>query len=75
MDAVSGIAGAVVAFLTPAAFIAGITALIVRSTRSNLGPAEANRVTKRAFWMAFVIVIALELLVFGLCVAALTQMG
>ncbi len=70
MDALSGLFGLAVGFLVPAALVGAITAALVRSTRQNLPPPEATRKALKAFWIAFVITFAVELLLFGLCIAA-----
>ena len=64
MDAVSGILGIVLFLATPAAVVGGVAALI--------GKAAGARPI-RVFWIAFVTTVALELILVGLCFAALSD--
>ena len=50
-------------------------ASIVRGTRRNLPPDELQRKAKAAFWIGAIVALALELILFGLCVSTLNQMG
>ena len=75
MDVVSPLLGLLLLFGTPAAVVGGITAVIVRSAAKGRGlaPAEAGRQAMKGFWIAFVVTVALELLLLGLCIAAFSN--
>ncbi|MEA2900454.1 MAG: hypothetical protein QOH36_341 [Actinomycetota bacterium] len=66
MDLVSGILGIVLFLATPAIVVGGVAALI--------GKAAGARPV-RVFWIAFVITVALEIILIGLCFAALSDVG
>lgn len=48
---------------------------IVRSTRRNLPPDELDRKARAGFWIGFMLGVAVELLLLGLCVSAFRQSG
>lgn len=66
MDLVSGILGILLFLATPAIVVGGVAALI--------GKAAGARPV-RVFWIAFVITVALEIILIGLCFAALSDVG
>ncbi len=66
MDIVNAILGLTLLFAAPATIIGGIAAIIAL--------ASGHRAV-RAFWIAFVIVVAIELILFGICLAAFRDFG
>ncbi|MEA2687243.1 MAG: hypothetical protein QOE93_2438 [Actinomycetota bacterium] len=52
-----------------------IAAVIYRATRTNLPPDVLQRKTRNAFWIASTIALAIELILFGLCLSALNSIG
>jgi hypothetical protein len=75
MEVVPALLSLLLLFGAPAAVVGGITAVIVRSAAKGRGlaPAEAGRKAVKGFWIAFVVTIALEILLFGLCIAAFSN--
>ncbi len=66
MDIVNAILGLILVFATPATIIGGISAIIALAF---------GRRAVRAFWIAFLIVVAIELILFGICLAAYRDYG
>ncbi len=50
-------------------------ASIVRARHRNLPPDEVQRKAAAAFWIGSIVGLALELVLFGMCVSMLNQMG
>jgi len=79
MNDVRGVVGTVLLFalffLGPAAVVGAVTAGFVRAsaTRRRLAPDETHRKAKVGFWIGSIVALALELIVFGWCVATLNR--
>jgi|GEM_PF-5871415 len=59
-------------FLLPAATMGLVAAGVVRATRRNLAPAELRHTTMVAFWIAAVLTLAGEIVLFGMCISSLS---
>jgi hypothetical protein len=75
MDALFSILLLVGLFLLAPIVLGGAAAGVVRSTRRNLPPDQLRRKAMTAFWITAIVVLALELTLFGLCLSTLNQMG
>ena len=64
MDIISGILGIVLVLATPAIVVGGVAALIGRAVGAR---------PIRVFWIAFVITVALKIILVGLCIAAFSN--
>ena len=62
-------------FGVPAAVVAAVASAVARwrGNRRGLDSTDVWKRVKRTFWVAFVIVVGLEILAFGLCIAALNN--
>ncbi|MEA2932737.1 MAG: hypothetical protein QOI56_1522 [Actinomycetota bacterium] len=73
MSSVRSVLTLVVVFLALPVLLGGGLAGIVHATRRNLPPQERRRKAVVAFGIVFVILLAGEILVFGMCVSALSN--
>ena len=73
MNDASGVLGLVVGFLALPLLIAGGLASTVHESRGNLAPDERRRVARNVFLVSFVIVLASELVIVGVCTWELSR--
>lgn len=73
METLGFLLSTVAFFAAPALAVGGVATAVSRWRAARQGePLEAvRRRTRRAFWVGFAITIGLELIAFGLCLAAL----
>jgi hypothetical protein len=69
----SGVLGLVVGFLALPLLLAGGLASTVHASRGNLPPDERRRVTRNVFLVIFVVVLAAELVIVGVCTWELSR--